>query len=219
MKRKDLQDPYAYSSWTRNVMRKRRRTNFTRRLENVVKSRSSTERRVQALEVRFLRNVGNKNLLCKHTDSTMTVEQRSCKQAWKRRQKRCGACLLWESYWKKRKKLLNVYVNNGSTATKSCLRRGGGILPTHPHKRREKRFNAYMLEEGRQKGRCDTFLTHSHRKRQRMVINLGSAECQTLCISVTETTNRLESKCVTPVSYTHLDVYKRQGQKRAGSSI
>ena len=197
VKRKDLPDPYAYSSWTRNVMRKRRRTSFTRRLKNVVKGRDSTERRVQALEVRFLRNLRNKNVLCKHTSSEMTVEQRSCKQAWKRRQKQCGACLLRESYWKKRQKLLNVYVNNGSTATKSCLRRGGGIVPTHPHQRREKRFNTYLLQGGRQKGRCDTFLTHSHRKRQRMVINLGSVQCTTLCISVTETTNGLLSKCVT----------------------
>ena len=54
VKRKDLQDPYAYSSWTRNVMRKRRK-NFTRRIKNVVKDRDSTGGRVQALKVRFLR--------------------------------------------------------------------------------------------------------------------------------------------------------------------
>ena len=148
-----------------------------------VKGRDSTERRVQALEVRFLRNLGNKNLLCKHTSSEMTVEQRSCKQAWKRRQKQCGACLLRESYWRKRQNLLNVYVNNGSAATKGCLRRG-------------ERFNAYMLEEGRQKGRCDTFLTHSHRKRQKMVINLRSASAAH-CTRVTGTADRLLGKCVT----------------------
>ena len=124
VKRKDLQDPYAYSSWTRNVMRKRRKKNFTRRLKNVVKGRDSTKGRVQALEVRLLRNLGNKILLCKHTSSELTVEQRSCIQAWKRRQKQGGACLLRESYWRKRQKLLNVYVNNGSTCllyTSRCV--------------------------------------------------------------------------------------------------
>ena len=193
LKRKDLPDPYAYSSWARNVMRKRRRTSFTRRLKNVVKGRNSTERRVQALEVRFLRNLENKIIIRKRTDRKVKVDGRSGKRSWKKRQK-----------------LLNAYVNNGSTAGKSCLRRGCEIFPTHPHKRREEQFNAYMPEEGCQKGRCDTFFTHSHRKRQRKVINLGSVKCRTLCTSVVETTNRLESKCVTTFSRSNtLTIYKQ----------
>ena len=64
-------------------------------------------------------------------------------------------------------------------------------------KRRHKQFNAYMPEEGCQKGRCDTFFTHSHRKRQRKVINLGSVKCRTLCTSVAETSDQLWGMCVT----------------------
>ena len=52
VEQKDLQDPYAYLSWTRNVMRKRKSMKFTGRLKNIVKSGTSTERRFQALEVR-----------------------------------------------------------------------------------------------------------------------------------------------------------------------
>ena len=124
MKRKDIQDPYAYSSWTRNVMRKRRGKNFNKRLKIVVKNRDSTERRVRALEVRFLRNLRNKTLLCKYTRGEPIVEQQCCTQAWKRRQKQSGVCLLRESYWRKRQELFNVYLNNSSTATKGCLRQG-----------------------------------------------------------------------------------------------
>ena len=117
VKRKDLPDPYAYSSWTRNVMRKRRRMKFTGRLKNIV-SATSTERRVQALEVRFLRNLENKILLREHTGRKVNVKERNCKQIWKKRQK-----------------ILSAYINNGNTAGDSCLRRGCEIFSTHPHKR------------------------------------------------------------------------------------
>ena len=135
--------------------------------ENVVKDRDSTGRRVQALEVRSLRNLRNEILLCKHTSSKQTVEQRNCIQAWKRRQKQNDACLLRESYWKKRQKLFTVYVNNGSSAAKGCLSQG-------------KQFKACWPEEDRQKGKWDTLLTHSHRTRRRRVINLrrtNAAHC------------------------------------------
>ena len=164
VKRKDIQDPYAYSSWTRNVMRKRRGKNSASRLKNVVKNREGTERRVRALEVRFLRNLRNKTLLCKYTRGEPIVEQQCCTQAWKRRQKQSGACLLRESYWRKRQKLLNVYMNNSETATRGCLRRG-------------KLFNVYIPKRGRHKEECDTFLTHSNGKRQRRVINLKKYQC------------------------------------------
>ena len=87
VKRKDLPDPYAYSSWTRNVMRKRKGMRFTGRLKNIVKSSSSTERRFQALEVRFLRNLGNKILLREHTDRKVKVNERNCMKVWKKRKK------------------------------------------------------------------------------------------------------------------------------------
>ena len=68
VKRKNLPGPYTYSSWTRNVMRKRRRKNLTGRLKHII-SATSTERRVQAPEVRILKNIENKILLREHTSS------------------------------------------------------------------------------------------------------------------------------------------------------
>ena len=66
---------------------------YKRQLKHII-SATSTERRVQALEVRILKTVENKILLREHTGSKMTVEERSRRQVWKRRQKQFSACLL-----------------------------------------------------------------------------------------------------------------------------
>ena len=116
VERKDLQDPYAYSSRTRNVMRKRKRMKFTGRLKNIVKSGTSTERRFQALEVRYLRNLENKILLREHTDRKVKVKERNCKKVWKRRQKQFNAYMPGES----------------------CHKGRSDILFTHPHRERKK---------------------------------------------------------------------------------
>ena len=109
VKRKDLPDPYAYSSWTRNVMRKRKRMKFTGQFKHIVKSGTSTERRFQALEVRFLRNLENKILLREHTDRKVKVKERNCKKVWKRRQKQLNAYMPGESCQKGRSDILFTY--------------------------------------------------------------------------------------------------------------
>ena len=115
VKRKNLPGPYTYSSWTRNVMRRRRRRKSTGRLKHII-SATSTERRVQTLEVRILKNIENKVLLREHAGSKMTVEERGRKQVWKRRQKQFGVCLPRESCWKGRY----------------------DIFSTHPHRERKR---------------------------------------------------------------------------------
>ena len=83
----------------------------------------------------------------------------------------------------KTKKLLNVYMNNSETATRSGLRRG-------------KLFNGYIPKRGRHKEGCDTFLTYSNGKRQRMVINLKNTSAAHRT-RVTGTADRLLGKYVT----------------------
>ena len=106
--------PYTYSSWARNVMRKRKRMKFTERCKDIVKSHTSTERRVQALEMRFRRNLENKIFLREHAKKKVKVKERTCKEVWKRRQKQFNAC----------------------TPGKSCQKRQCDTLFTHPQRER-----------------------------------------------------------------------------------
>ena len=66
---------------------------YKRQLKHII-SATSTERRVQALKERILKNIENKILLREHTGSKMTVKERSRRQVWKRRQKQFNACRL-----------------------------------------------------------------------------------------------------------------------------
>ena len=143
VKQKNLQDPYINSSWARNVMRKRRRMKFAERLKKIV-SATSTERRYQALEIRFLKNQENKILSAYVNNGSMTGKscprrgyeifpihphKGSGKQVWKRRQKQFSACLLRESYRKGRCDI--SFTHSKSERKRHVINLGGVKRRTH----------------------------------------------------------------------------------------
>ena len=143
VKRKNRQDPYVNSSWARNVMRKGRRIKFAERLKKIV-SATNTERRYQALEIRFLKNQENKILSAYVNNGSMTGKrcsrrgyeilpthphEGSGKQVWKRRRKQFRACRPREGYRKGRCDI--SFTHSKSERKRHVINLGGVEYETH----------------------------------------------------------------------------------------